>query len=190
MRLNIGIRRRLAPLMDNGRRRIELLHGLLFSLSGQSLWILFTAMAVNVEAQQRYSTSLLNWVREMIHLRRRRPVFGRGAISLIKPENRKIFSFTRSYLDETVLCVFNLAQSAQPVELDLKNYEGCVPIEMMGETGFPVVESSPNQLALAPRGFYWVLLLEIIEPIAVIARVPCELSRSRRVSRFPRQYSF
>ena len=34
MRLNMGIRRRLAPLMDNGRRRIELLHGLLFSLPG------------------------------------------------------------------------------------------------------------------------------------------------------------
>ena len=34
MRLNLGIRRRLAPLMDNGRRQIELLHSLLFSLPG------------------------------------------------------------------------------------------------------------------------------------------------------------
>src|SRR5215510_8540321 len=34
MRLNLGIRRRLAPLFDNGRRRIELMHGLLFSLPG------------------------------------------------------------------------------------------------------------------------------------------------------------
>ncbi|MGI9107076.1 MAG: maltose alpha-D-glucosyltransferase, partial [Pyrinomonadaceae bacterium] len=34
MRLNVGIRRRLAPLMDNGRRRIELLHSLLLSLPG------------------------------------------------------------------------------------------------------------------------------------------------------------
>src|SRR5262249_57719459 len=32
MRLNLGIRRRLAPLMDNGRRRIELLNPLLFNL--------------------------------------------------------------------------------------------------------------------------------------------------------------
>ena len=32
----MGIRRRLAPLMDNGRRRIELLHGLLFQSSRQS----------------------------------------------------------------------------------------------------------------------------------------------------------
>jgi maltose alpha-D-glucosyltransferase / alpha-amylase len=34
MRLNLGIRRRLAPMMDNDRRRIELLNGLLMSLPG------------------------------------------------------------------------------------------------------------------------------------------------------------
>jgi maltose alpha-D-glucosyltransferase/alpha-amylase len=209
MRLNMGIRRRLAPLMDNGRRRIELLHALLFSLPGSPFlyygdeigmgdniylgdrdgvrtpmqWTVdrnagfsqadfarlyfpvlmdpvYGYQAVNVEAQQRYSTSLLNWVREMIHLRRRHAVFGRGAIKLIKPENRKIFAFTRSYLEETVLCVFNLAQSAQPVELELKDYQGFTPIEMMGQARFPRVGTSPYQLALAPRGFYWFLLSE------------------------------
>jgi maltose alpha-D-glucosyltransferase/alpha-amylase len=34
MRINIGIRRRLAPMMDNDRRRIELLNGMLMSLPG------------------------------------------------------------------------------------------------------------------------------------------------------------
>jgi maltose alpha-D-glucosyltransferase/alpha-amylase len=33
-RINLGIRRRLAPLLGNNRRRIELLYGLLFSLPG------------------------------------------------------------------------------------------------------------------------------------------------------------
>jgi maltose alpha-D-glucosyltransferase/alpha-amylase len=210
MRLNLGIRRRLAPLMDNGRRRIELLHGLLFSLPGSPFlyygdeigmgdniylgdrdgvrtpmqWTadrnagfskadfarlyfplimdpVYGYQAVNVEAQQRYSTSLLNWVREMIHLRKRHPVFGRGTIRLIKPENRKVFAFARSYSDETVLCVFNLAQWAQPVELDLSNYEGRTPIEMMGQARFPLIGASPYQLALSPRGFYWFLLARI-----------------------------
>ena len=209
MRLNLGIRRRLAPLMDNGRRRIELLHALLFSLPGSPFlyygdeigmgdniylgdrdgvrtpmqWSadrnagfsqadfarlyfplimdpVYGYQAVNVEAQQRYGTSLLNWMREMIHLRKRHPVFGRGALSFIKPENRKVFAFTRSYLDETILCVFNLAQSAQPVELNLNEYEGRTPIEMMGETSFPLIGSGTYQLALAPRGFYWFLLSE------------------------------
>ncbi len=34
MKLNVGIRRRLAPLMDGGRDEIELLHAMLFSLPG------------------------------------------------------------------------------------------------------------------------------------------------------------
>ena len=34
MRLNLGIRRRLAPLMDNGRHQIELMHSLLLTLPG------------------------------------------------------------------------------------------------------------------------------------------------------------
>ncbi len=34
MRINVGIRRRLSPLLGNNRRRIELMNGLLFSLPG------------------------------------------------------------------------------------------------------------------------------------------------------------
>src|SRR5438067_7679210 len=34
MRINLGIRRSLAPLLGNDRRRIELMNGLLFSLPG------------------------------------------------------------------------------------------------------------------------------------------------------------
>ena len=34
MRRNIGISRRLAPLLDTGRRQIELLYSLLYSLPG------------------------------------------------------------------------------------------------------------------------------------------------------------
>lgn len=207
MRLNVGIRRRLAPLMENGRRRIELLHALLFSLPGSPFlyygdeigmgdnvylgdrdgvrtpmqWSadrnagfsradfaqlyfplimdpVYGYQAVNVEAQQRYNTSLLNWVREMIHLRKRHPVFGRGSLSFIKPDNRKMVVFSRSYLDEIVLCVFNLSQSAQPVELDLDQYRGCTPVEMIGGAEFPRIGPGKYQLALAPRGFYWFLL--------------------------------
>ena len=34
MRLNLGIRRRLAPLLENDRRRVELMNGMLLSLPG------------------------------------------------------------------------------------------------------------------------------------------------------------
>ena len=37
MRINVGIRRRLAPLMDNGRKEIELMNALLMSLPGSPI---------------------------------------------------------------------------------------------------------------------------------------------------------
>ena len=37
MRLNMGIRRRLAPLLDNDRRKIELAHSLLFTFPGSPI---------------------------------------------------------------------------------------------------------------------------------------------------------
>ncbi len=37
MRLNLGIRRRLAPLLDNDRRKIKLIHSLLFTLPGSPI---------------------------------------------------------------------------------------------------------------------------------------------------------
>ena len=37
MRLNLGIRRRLAPLLDNDRRKIELANSLLFTLPGSPI---------------------------------------------------------------------------------------------------------------------------------------------------------
>ncbi len=37
MRLNLGIRRRLAPLLDNDRRKIELIYSLLFTLPGSPI---------------------------------------------------------------------------------------------------------------------------------------------------------
>jgi maltose alpha-D-glucosyltransferase/alpha-amylase len=207
MRLNLGIRRRLAPLMDNGRRRIELLNALLFSLPGSPFlyygdeigmgdniymgdrdgvrtpmqWSLdrnagfsradfaqlyfpinmdpvYGYQSVNVDAQQRHATSLLHWMRAMIMLRKKHPVFGRGALEILHPENRKILSFTRSYEDESVLCIYNLARSSQPVLLDLSQYEGMTPIDLQYQTQFPRIDARPYQLALNEYGFYWLLL--------------------------------
>jgi maltose alpha-D-glucosyltransferase/alpha-amylase len=208
MRLNVGIRRRLAPLLDNSHRRIQLLHALLFSLPGSPFlyygdeigmgdniylgdrdgvrtpmqWSsdrnagfskadferlyfpvinnpVYGFQSVNVDSQLRYDTSLLNWMRQMILLRKEHHVFGRGSMRFVKPENRKIFAFVREHGDDRVLCVFNLSQFAQPVELDLAEFEGFTPVEMLGKTRFPPVRAgAAYQLALSPFGFYWFQL--------------------------------
>jgi len=101
---------------------------------------------------------MLHWVRRAIELRRQHPVFGQGALTFIKPQNRKIFAFTRSDENETVLCVFNLSRSAQPVELDLHQYKGLVPVELAGNVKFPQIGSQPYQLSFNEYGFFRFLL--------------------------------
>ena len=64
----------------------------------------------------------------------------------------------RTYEDDIVLCVHNLARSAQAVQLDLSRWEGFVPVEMFGQTAFPPIGELPYLLTLGPRGFFWFQL--------------------------------
>jgi maltose alpha-D-glucosyltransferase / alpha-amylase len=207
-KLNIGIRRRLAPLLDNGRDEIELLTAILFSLPGSPIlyygdeigmgdnvylgdrdgvrtpmqWTgdrnggfstgdfaqiyappsmdpVYGYAAVNVEAQLRTPTSQLRWMRRFIALRKEHPVFGLGEYKPLTPTNSRIFSHVRCHEEDVILCVHNLARSAQAVELDLSEYEGRYPEEMFGRSRFPRIGSLPYLLTLAPRGFFWFRLI-------------------------------
>jgi maltose alpha-D-glucosyltransferase/alpha-amylase len=207
MRLNLGIRRRLAPLLDNGRDEIELLHAILFSLPGSPVlyygdeigmgdnvylgdrdgvrtpmqwtgdrnagfshadWAqlylqplmdpVYGYQAVNVEAQLRTPTSRLRWVARFIALRKEHPVFGLGSYEPLRSDNARIFAHIRHWEEDVILCVHNVARSAQAVQLDLSAFEGMVPEEMFGRTSFPAVGGLPYLLTLAPRGFFWFQL--------------------------------
>ena len=207
MRINLGIRRRLAPLMENNRPKIELLTSLLLSMIGspvlyygdeigmgdnvylgdrngvrtpmqwspdrnagfsladpQRLYLppimdpVYGYAAVNVEAQSRSTASLLNWTRRLIAARKAHPAFSRGTTRFLRPGNRKVLAYLREHEGETLLCVANLARSSQPVELDLAQYKGRVPLELLGRTPFPPIGELPYLLTLPPWGFYWFSL--------------------------------
>ncbi|HEY6032133.1 MAG TPA: maltose alpha-D-glucosyltransferase, partial [Gaiellaceae bacterium] len=209
MKLNLGIRRRLMPLLDGGRDEYELMHAILFSLPGAPVlyygdeigmgdnvylgdrdgvrtpmqWTgdrnggfsradfaqlylpplmdpVFGFQAVNVEAQLRTPTSLLRWLHRFIALRKQHPVFGLGTYEPLddRSDNQRIFAHVRRYQDDIVLCVHNLANSAQAVQLDLSAFEGMIPEEMLGRTPFPAIGDLPYLLTLAPRGFFWFQL--------------------------------
>ncbi len=207
MKLNMGIRRRLAPLLDNGRRRIELLNSLLLSLPGSPIiyygdelgmgdniylgdrngvrtpmqWsadrnagfsradtarlyapvIVDSAygyQTINVEAQQRTPSSLLNWMRRLLRMRKRNKVFSRGSINFLHPVNNKVLAYTRDYEGSHVLIVNNLSRFPQPAELDLRHYNGWTPIEMFGDTRFPPIGELPYFITLGPHSFYWFRL--------------------------------
>ena len=207
MKLNLGIRRRLAPLVDNDRRRIELLNCLLLTLPGSPIiyygdeigmgdnvylgdrngvrtpmqWSsdrnggfstaaegtlylpviadpVYGYQAVNVAAQARQPASLLSTMRRLIAARRTSPVFGRGTIAFLRPRNQKVLAYLRRHGRETVLIVANLSGAPQPAELDLAEFAGVRPIEILGATVFPPIQAAPYVVSVGPHGFYWFRL--------------------------------
>ena len=216
MRINLGIRRRLAPLLGNDRRLIELMNGLLFSLPGtpvlyygdeigmgdnvflgdrngvrtpmqwsadrnagfsranpQSLYLPVTIdpeyhyETVNVEAQRDNPASLWWWMKRVIALRKQHPVFGRGTIDFLHPDNPKVLAFVREHDGERVLVVANLSRFPQAVELDLAHYRGAVPVELFGSTPFPQIGDLPYLLTLGPYDFYWFSLSSVRDALRV-----------------------
>ena len=206
-RINLGIRRRLAPLLGNNRRKIELMNGLLLSLPGtpvlyygdeigmgdnfylgdrngvrtpmqwsadrnagfsqanpQRLYLPiiidpeYHYEAINVDVQQNNPQSLLWWMKRLIALRARSPVFGRGSFRLLPNENRKVISFLREDGDKTLLVVANLSHFVQHAELPLSEFAGRVPVEAIGGSRFPPIADAPYPLALGPHQFLWFFL--------------------------------
>ena len=114
--------------------------------------------AINVEAQMRSSSSLLNWTRRMLSVRRQHPVFGMGSYDELGSSNPSVLAFVREFGDDKVLCVNNLSRFPQPVELDLRRFEGFTPTELTGRVVFPEIGVLPYMLTLAGHGFYWFQL--------------------------------
>jgi maltose alpha-D-glucosyltransferase/alpha-amylase len=123
--------------------------------------------AINVEAQQSDSSSLLHWMRNMIALRKLFRVFGRGSLEFLEPDNRKVLAYLRKYGEDQILCVANLSRFGQPVELELAPMAGMTPVEMLGYTEFPTIGKEPYRLTLGPYAFFWFELQGIPEPIEV-----------------------
>ncbi|TJZ90339.1 maltose alpha-D-glucosyltransferase [Paracoccus gahaiensis] len=206
-RINLGIRRRLAPLMQNDRRKIELMNSMLLSMPGtpimyygdeigmgdnyylgdrdgvrtpmqwsgdrnagfstakpQQLYLpaiidgVYGHQVINVEAQADDPSSLLNWMRRMINVRKQHPAFGRGTMTLLYPRNRKVLAYIREHEDRAYLCVANLSDAAQAAQLDLSRHRDKVPVELTGRSAFPPIGDLPYMLTLPAYGFYWFAL--------------------------------
>jgi maltose alpha-D-glucosyltransferase/alpha-amylase len=213
MKANIGIRRRLAPLLENDIDQIELFTALLLSLPGSpvlyygdeigmgdNIWLgdrdgvrtpmqwtpdrnagfstcdpgrlylpvnmdsIYGYQVTNVESQTRNTSSLLQWTRRMIQVRKANPAFGMGSFHDIGGSNPSVLSFVREFGDDIVLCVNNLSRFAQPVELDLRPWEGSQPIELMGGARFPAIGELPYLLTLSGHGFYWLRMPRPMQP--------------------------
>ncbi|HEU5470087.1 MAG TPA: maltose alpha-D-glucosyltransferase [Actinophytocola sp.] len=210
MKANIGIRRRLAPLLDNDRNQQELFTALLLSLPGSpvlyygdeigmgdNIWLgdrdgvrtpmqwtpdrnagfsrcdpgrlylpvimdpVYGFQALNVEAHSNNGSSLLHWTRRMLQVRREHAAFGLGDFTELGSSNPSVLAYLRRWVDpstgdeDLVVCVNNLSRFPQPVELDLSDQTGRIPVELTGGVGFPPIGELPYLLTLPGHGFYW-----------------------------------
>ena len=212
-RINLGIRHRLAPLMDNNRRKIELMNYLLFSLPGtpviyygdeigmgdnyylgdrdgvrtpmqwssdrnagfseanpQQLYLpiildpLYHYESINVDIENKNTSSLLWAMKRMINTRKKHKSFSRGDIKFINTDNSKILAFTRTYQDEIMLVIVNLSRFSQPAELDLSAYAGHKLVEVFSNNNFPAVKGdSPYLFTISQYDCLWFLLKPAVE---------------------------
>jgi maltose alpha-D-glucosyltransferase/alpha-amylase len=207
MKLNLGIRRRLAPLLENSIDQMKLFHAMLLSLPGTPIvyygdelgmgdniylgdrdgvrtpmqWTgdrnagfstadfaqlylpplldpVYGYQALNVEAELRDQHSFLQWFRRMLTVRTEHPLFGLGSFKALHPTNAAIFAYVRTLGDDRILCVNNLSNRAQAAELDLSDYEGMYPVEMLGRERFPRIGELPYLLTFGAHSFYWFQL--------------------------------
>lgn len=207
MRFKSGIRRRLAPLFENDRRRVELAYALMCSLPGSPViyygneigmgdnvylddcnglrtpmqWSggrnagfsfadparlsvpvnagpVYGYQVVNVESQKRQPSSLLNWMRRLIAVRRQHAAFGRGTIEFLEPRNQAVLAHVRRHRDERILVVANLSGKAQSVDFPLSFYAGGQPLELLGGTRVRPIGAGASSLTLGPYECFWLLL--------------------------------
>jgi maltose alpha-D-glucosyltransferase/alpha-amylase len=207
MRRNVGISRRLFPLLDNNETLARLLHALLLSLPGSPVlyygdeigmgdnillgdrdavrtpmqWTpdpnggfskaaatdlylpavedpVYGFATVNVQAQQRDTSSFLHWLRRLLQVRREYPVFGTGALVVLPAENPAVLAYLRRDEHQSVLCVHNLSRARQRGELMLPAFAGQVPVEVIDGVAFPPISEAPYVIPLAPHGFSWFVL--------------------------------
>ncbi|MBL7858224.1 MAG: maltose alpha-D-glucosyltransferase [Cyclobacteriaceae bacterium] len=203
-KVHSGIRRRLAPLLNNDRRKIELLYTILFSLPGtpvlyygdeigmgdniylgdrfgvrtpmqwnmnlnagfstanpQRLFLpiitdpIYRHESVNVNTQEENSSSLLWWMKNVLAMRKRLNIFGRGDMHFIESSNAKVLSFARSYEKQRIIVVANLSQFSQATTLNLAQYKDCDITEVFSQNRFMSVRDGDYAITIGPYGYFW-----------------------------------
>jgi len=201
---NVGIRRRLAPLLNNDRRKIELLYTIMFSLPGtpvlyygdeigmgdniylgdrfgvrtpmqwnvninagfsdanpQKLYLpvitdpVYRYESLNVATLEENPSSLVWWVKNVLAMRKRLNVFGRGDLKFIESSNAKVLCFARTYQDQKIIVVANLSQFSQATTLNLVEFKDRDITEVFSQNRFMNVGDGEYPITIGPYGYFW-----------------------------------
>ncbi len=200
MRMNLGIRRRLYPLLENDRAKIGLAYSLMFTIPGSPVlyygdeigmgdditqfdrngvrtpmqWddsknggfssadatylpvitdAVYGYEQINVKSQEDDSGSNLNWLRNLIRIRKSSEALGFGGITWFTAgDSVPLLVYKRATANDSVYVFHNMTDASQTIALDLEpgNYHDLIDPTIRYEGGSAV------KVALEPRQFLWL----------------------------------
>lgn len=97
---------------DNSRTPFQWDDGRNGGFSTETPWIGMAAdfLDVNVELQERFPDSVLNYFRNMVSLRKTNPALVYGDFTLVNPDDERVFAYTRTLGDEQWLIILNFTK--------------------------------------------------------------------------------
>ena len=114
---------------------------------------------VNVERQMEDPSSQLVWLRSMLAVRRRYPVFGTGEFIDLGGDDEAILAFLRRDRASTILCLANLSPDERRYVGVLPQFGGHRVVNMLRDEPFgPLDPAGTVEYDLAGWGFAWILL--------------------------------
>jgi maltose alpha-D-glucosyltransferase/alpha-amylase len=209
MPLNLGIRRRLAPLLDNDRRKLELANSILFTLPGaailyygdeigmgDNIWLFdrngvrtpmqwtgepgagfsqappdqfwlplidnetYGYQTVNVAAQRADPNSLFYTVKHMIAVRKAHPVLSEGSYQFLQTGNKAVLALLRQNSETAILAIQNLSEQSQAASLDLSEFAGKIPVDILErkQESLPEISAEPYVISLKGFDYFWLAL--------------------------------
>ncbi|MBW4053630.1 MAG: trehalose synthase, partial [Proteobacteria bacterium] len=82
-------------------------------------------------------------------------------VQVVPSANPSVLAFVRAdrrspesdrEVNHPVLCVHNLSRTAQPADLDVTEWAGRQPVELLGRVAFPLVGTDAYAVTLGPYG--------------------------------------
>lgn len=208
MRLNLGIRRRLAPLLDNDPRKILLANALLYSLPGapiiyygdeigmgDNIWLPdrngvrtpmqwddslnsgfskadpeklyapvidsgeYAYQTVNVARAKAEPESVMKKMQSLIAVRKSQPTFAMGSFQFLAQDQTQCLVLLRSHQHDHILCIHNLSNKKQILELDLSEFTGRKLFDLINNSDFENIHEVQMRFSINPYGFYWLKII-------------------------------
>jgi maltose alpha-D-glucosyltransferase/alpha-amylase len=174
---NRGIRRRLAPMLDNDRRRLELAFSLLFTLPGTPMqWTNerhggfsraahvvrpvindaeFGFTKVNVADQRRDPQSLLNWTERVIRMRRECPEISWGSFSVLRTNVSEVLALRYDWRGTSLVTLHNFSNRQQKVKLKVGAERDGVLVEVFADRHSQAHADGMHRVTLDGYAWRW-----------------------------------